>query len=241
MTTRAVYVVMFAMAAASISHAQPIRALQLRSCTGQEYVQMKPTLAQSSARGVAPTCLTQGRMTVCRRKLDENPDGDTSEVTVSTPAVTLAQWREQGDPAYVGNMLALNANKSNVNVLVIATLQSESQGMGTQEWSVNVLTTAVDGGSTSRRTLNTSEFGALGSVVKSTRRTIEPCRLLTTRWEERETKQGKRLFLVGELADILANQDTPSQPTAFVRRFDHRLEKLRLSNRVDRPMIFFQK
>ena len=241
MTMRSVFVVVLATVAAVSSYAHTLQATQLRSCVGQEYEQMKPTLAQRHVASAAPICLTQGLTTVCRQNLDDNPEGDTSEITVSTPTATLARWREQGDPAYIGNMLALTSIKRHSDVLIIATLQSESQGMGVQEWAVNVLTTAPDGGPTSRRTLATTEFGARGSLVKPRLRTTEPCRLLATRWEERETKQGKRLFLVGELADILTDQAPSSQSTSFARRFDHKLEKMRLSNRLDRPMAFFQK
>jgi hypothetical protein len=242
MTMRSVFVVVLATVAASSSYGHTLQATQLRSCVGQEYLQMKPTtLAQRHVASAAPTCLAQGLTTVCRQKLDDNPEGDTSEITVSTPNATLARWREQGDPAYINNLLALTSSKRSPDVLIIASLQTESQGMGVQEWSVNVLTTAPDGGPTSRKTLTTTEFGAMGSLVKPKLRTTEPCRLLTTRWEERETKQGKRLVLVGELADILTDQAFSSQSNSFARRFDHKLEKMRQSNRLDRPMVFFQK
>jgi len=239
MTRRTVFFWWALAVVTSISYAGPFKATNLRSCVGHEYAQLKP--APASQVDSASVCLEQGSMTVCRRKLRGDQDNDTTETTVSLSNVVIAQWREHGDPVYMGHLFAFQSNRHHPKVLVIAALQSESQGMGVQEWAVHVVQFA-NGVQATKRTLTTADFGVNGSLLRANGRSAgDSCHLLVTRWDERATRQGKRLFLVGELVDLLKEQSKPDQLNVFARRFDRKLEKLRLSDRNDRPLAFFQK
>ncbi len=202
----------------------------LTSCVGTDYL----PLQLESPRPIATDaiCLAGHRVRVCRRLLTELQSGEqTSEVVVERLGQVVQKWSESGDPSYLQHIHAFRSSRDGSR-LIVATQQSESMGMGVQEWLVNVLDPDQPG----RRTFQTAEFGPQGALVAD-RTTPHVCHLLRTQWETRPTQQGDRLFLMGQLISL--DDGTPlAQP--FYKRFDRKLKRQRETPSANRPLRYFQ-
>jgi len=203
-----------------------------------EFIESIPKITEASGTNGETCFRSRLGVTVCRVKLDGNPeDGTTSEVIVSKDGAEFARWREDADPHQLRQIevLSWKAKRPPKNRLLIATLQSESQGMGVQSWLVSVLD--LDRPDT-RRVWRTAEFSATGSVVTSPFKPSRGCVLLQTEWTTRNTRSGDRLFLQGRLIDPFQSLDLSA--TVFSRRFDKSFEALRLSEPWGRPAVYFK-
>lgn len=226
---------------ATATQADTPKATQLVSCVGAgQYVALQPTSGASKSAVGNESCLSDGDVIVCRRLLgDASSTDDTMAISIRANGIVVQSWLEKGDPGYLDKMYAFRDLK-NKSLVVIATQQSETQGMGAQEWEVNVA--SIDGRSPSeRRQFTTAEFGRAGTLVRDSRVAGSPCNLLSTRWETQSTAQGDRLFLVGQLLDLQGEAPQKRTTTLFSRRFDHRLERQRESQPEDRPLVYFKR
>lgn len=216
------------------------KAPKLVSCVGSEYVALQRATWASHNPADHASCLSHRDLTVCRRLLsEESPANDTMAVSIRASGIVVQSWLEKGDPGYLDKIYAFRGLKDK-SLVVVATQQSETQGMGAQEWEVNVV--SIDGRSPNeRRTFTTAEFGRLGTLVRNNRTTGSSCHLLSTRWETRATPQGDRLFLVGQLLELQGETPVEHSKTSFSRRFDHRLERQREAQTEDRPLAYFKR
>lgn len=209
----------------------------LTSCVGRQYVMAQPAAPANTVES-ARTCHTLGDISVCRVGLnDTQEDNATIKVMVLLNGGLVQEWRESADPAYFDQMhvLVRRQAKGVAPTVIVTTQQAESQGMGVQEWAINVLNLS---GPVTRRTFVTAELGPTGFLVADPRQASPVCKLLLTQWESRETAHGERLFLKIYLAD--PHRTDPN--TALLRRlrFDKRLERLRQSAPSDRPLRYMQ-
>lgn len=239
MTSR--LVVSLALAAvATTALADPSKTPKLVSCVGGEYVALQRTTWEPNNPADHESCLSDGDLTVCRRLLGkESSTDDTMAVSIRASGIVVQSWLEKGDPGYLDKIYAFKGLKDK-SLAVVATQQSETQGMGAQEWDVNVV--SIDGRSPSeRRTFTTAEFGRLGTLVRNNSAAGSSCHLLSTHWETRATSQGDRLFLVGQLLELQGGTPPERAKTSFSRRFDHRLERQREAQPEDRPLVYFKR
>lgn len=209
----------------------------LAPCVGKQFVQLQDApVAVSSKDSPEAVCMTRRHLSVCRTMLDgDQPDNRTMKITVSLNGSVTQEWFESADPAYLKHIHVFVAQSKETNPpIVVATQQSESQGMGVQEWLVNAIT--ISG----RHTFTTSELGSMGSLVFDRTKPSLACKILLTRWESRQTKSGERLYLVGKLVgmDSDASQNRKAGH-AMSRRLDRHLEQLRAANPSSRPLSYF--
>ncbi len=208
-------------------------AAALKSCIGHGWEQLQSATTDADLG----TCVTAADIRVCRHAITPETGNNTSEVSVHRAGIVLTQWQEDGDPAYLQRLYAFRSDRG----LLVATLQSESQGMGVQEWSINYIGTS--GSSVSRLTTKTAEFGAMGSIVRpsSSNKGGSTCYLLDTQWETKVTAKGERLFLRANLRPLTPESFSATPQPVFSRRFDHKLERLRQQEGEWKPLVLFQK
>jgi hypothetical protein len=221
------------------THAGTTDASGFISCVGRDFANLPHTAIVQSTQVQKEFCLSDADLTVCRSALSAGDTSDnTMAVSIRAHGVIVQRWFEMGDPGYLDKMHAFRSMKDK-HVLIVATQQSESQGMGAQEWDVNVVSVGEQSGQT-RRTFNTTEFGPSGALVKPKAPTDSSCSLLLTRWVTQQTPQGERLFLVGQLIDLHGEVTADHDPTSWSRRFDRRFERQRASQPASRPLDYFK-
>jgi hypothetical protein len=203
----------------------------LKSCIGHGWEQLQPATVDASLG----TCVASADIRVCKRAITPETGNNTSEVSVYRGGIVLTQWQEDGDPAYLQRLYAFRSDRD----LLVATLQSESQGMGVQEWSISYMGTS--GSSVTRLTTKTAEFGGMGSIVRpsSSSKGHPTCYLLETQWETRPTSKGERLFLRASLRPLTLEGFSSAPQRVFSRRFDHKLERQRQQESEWKPLVFF--
>lgn len=103
--------------------------------------------------------------------------------------------------------------------MVVGTLQSESQGLGRQEWIITTIDLSI-GTPRLSRTYASSDFNFTGSFVKNRHASSQNRKLLLTRWIQRTTAHGERLILLGNLVGIGAPPIEQSTLPDLQRRFD---------------------
>ncbi len=215
------------------AHADSPLPPKLTSCVGTHYLALSREQPRPNP-AVDALCLNGDNLRVCRRPLNgSQPDNETTEVVVESNGQVIQKWNESSDPSYLPQVHVFRASQGTER-LIVATQQSESQGMGVQEWAINV----IDLGTLARRTYFSTEFGPKGSLVLGKgHSSTKSCQLLITRWETQLTRHGDRLFLVGQLIDL--DKGTPLAPI-FTKRFDTKLKLQREAEPADRPMRYFQ-
>lgn len=206
---------------------------KLTSCVGTQYLALNRERPGTTLT-VDAVCLTSNSLRVCRRLLtEEDSNNETTELTVESNGQVIQKWNESSDPRYLSQIHVFRAIQEST-LLIVATQQSESQGMGIQEWSVNTI--AMD--KYVRHTYSTTEFGPQGSLVlDKANPSSKSCSLLSTHWATQSTRQGDRLFLIGKLIDL----DTGiALSSTLTKRFDRKLKLQRESAPADRPLRYFQ-
>lgn len=199
------------------------------SCVGNEW---KPLEPQKQADGA--TCVGTGDAQVCRQAVDDAGNA-TSMVTILRHGHPVLDWRESGDPSYVPRFLAFGSAHGE---LVVATLQSESQGMGMREWNVAyVRPTDVDAPDAMHVT--TAEFGIEGALVRPANSKSGSCALLASEWTSRQTRDGEKLFLSGQLRVLSASGFASPTRVPGEVRFDDRVKKLREQDDPKIPLSLF--
>jgi hypothetical protein len=222
------------------THAGTPQAGSLRACVGQGYAALRSTAVPSGPRKTDEVCLVADGLTVCRRLLQgDRGDGNTMAVSIQSPGQEVQHWLEDGDPGYLAQFHAYRAHQGHAEEVIVATQQSETQGMGAQEWVVNVVRWGEHLPAT-RHAVTTAEFGATGALVMAKAPAGGACHLLHTRWESHPSAQGQRLFLVGQLLDLAGDMTGPPATASFSRRLDRRFERQREAPPDGRPLIYFQ-
>jgi hypothetical protein len=200
------------------------------SCVGNEWSPLK--LQSVSGENI---CVGNDVTKVCRVSIDEASNA-TSRVTVTQHGRVLVDWLESGDPSALDKTLAFSSRGGE---LVVATLQSESQGMALRDWNVTYISPS-DSNIPYILHASSSEFGSQGAIVKNGRSSPPYCALLVTEWQTRQTRSGARLFLNAYLRPLSASQfELPGNVIASVR-FDDRIKKLREEDGADMPLSLFR-
>lgn len=228
---------------AATSHSAPLSASSIRLCPVASLTS-KPSL-QPEVITEAPraTCAAYAPWRVCRRATlpaDNAPDTSTSTVAVFKDDRLITSWSEQGDPTYIGEIQSVLGRSEGKEWLVVGTLQSESQGLGRQEWIITAIDLSLGLPSPSR-TYTSNDFDAVGSFVRRKNAPPSDCQLLLTRWDQRATAHGDRLFLLGNVTGIGSPTIEQNTLPDFQRRFDHKLERLRLGKPKSAPLVYFQR
>jgi hypothetical protein len=200
------------------------------SCVGKQW---QPMRVQASVDG--GVCARNDHTEVCRRPA---PGGGnvTSKVTLRQDGMPAIEWSESGDPSYLDRMLVLGSAGGE---LVVATLQSESQGMAMRDWQVTYVHPAATGTLDAMHTWS-AEFGSEGALVRPAHAGAGPCALLVSEWTSRQTQQGERLFLKGRLRFLgPSGFGAPIELTPEVR-FDDRIKRLRERDDPRIPLSLFE-
>lgn len=213
----------------------------LASCVGRQFAQLQETNpVDQSKDSAAAICMGRQSISVCRRMLEGDQAGDnTMKISLSIDGSVIREWLESADPAYLRRIHVFvkqdsNQKKTLPPQIIVATQQSESQGMGVQEWQVNVID------STGHQTFKSSEFGPTGSLVFDRSKRTPACELLLTRWESRQTRAGERLFLMGDLVELETSRSRERAPKPLAsRRLDRHLAQLRAIAPPSRPLSYF--
>lgn len=199
------------------------------SCVGKEWKLLQP---QKQSDG--EDCLGNGTAQVCRQAID-GAGNATSKVTILLGGHPVLDWLESGDPSYVSRFMAFSSDHGE---LVIATLQSESQGMAMRNWDVAyVRPSDVDAPDVMH--VATAEFGTEGALVKPSNSSSDRCALLVSEWTTRQTRDGERLFLSGHLRVLGSPGFAVSTPVPEQIRFDDRVRKLREQDDPGIPLSLF--
>lgn len=199
------------------------------SCVGKEWRRLNPEGVDND-----DACVRNADVKVCRQPV-RGAGTATSRVIVNQGDENVLEWLERGDPAYTSRILAFASANGE---LLVATLQSESQGMAMRDWNVAyIYPSGIDTPNVLH--VSTAEFGTEGTLVKSTASGSGRCVLLVSEWMSRHTVDGDRLFLKGRLRYLNGAKFASPIDLPGTVRFDDRIRKLRERDDPRLPMSFF--
>jgi hypothetical protein len=177
---------------------------------------------------------------VCACILKE--DSDDTKIYIERKGKIIREWKGSMYPPAGG--AAFRIDKANISGagkddLLVATMASESQGIGIQYWEVRAV---VDDRVTNA--VPVDDYGILGFATRSSLKT--PCHLLATQWLWGwEPKKGDGLYLYGRWFDfsptsteLYSALDRP----AIYRRYLYSFERMRLSaleKEEPMPLLWF--
>ncbi len=161
----------------------------------------------------------------------------TTQITYKRNGVVMLQWGANIYPPAVASALRVDATDLNADgkeELVIATMNSASNGMGRESWEIRVLLDDKISNS-----VNVEDYGVMGYFLSNGKQ----CRLLVTRWIEGwEPKKEHGLYLVGRWFQLYDHslEYTCDRPV-IKRRYLNSLRQLRNQGfQNNRPVLWFQ-
>ncbi len=164
-------------------------------------------------------------------------ESGTTQITYKKNGVVLLQWNANIYPLAIASGLRVDAAGLNANgkeKLVVATMNSASNGMGIEYWDVRVLSDVAISNAVS-----VEDYGIMGYFTTNGKQ----CRLLVTRWIEGwEPGRGYGLYLAGLWFRLHGNslEYTYDRP-AIKRRYLNSLQQLREHGfQKDEPVLWFR-